>query len=169
MEDMIRGIAMMAPVATILYLCWDTVQIRRKRRKRLSFWRWVLSVYLLSLLYGTLLNRIDRDYFYFLLHGERGQLEWVMHFPPTDMNSAIHDLYNVALFFPWGLLLPICQPKMRNGLLVVASGIAAVLCIETMQYLGSMAFSLNDILTNGAGMIAGYVMYAIGARLCRRK
>lgn len=76
---------------------------------------------------------------------------------------AIQLIENVLLFLPAGILCPWMWKQMRNWKRSFLLGFAGSLLIETLQMLtGRGLFQLDDLITNAAGMMAGYGIYQIG-------
>ena len=82
---------------------------------------------------------------------------------------AIQLIENVLLFLPAGILCPWMWKQMRNWKRSFLLGFAGSLLIETLQMLtGRGLFQLDDLITNAAGMMAGYGIYQIAKKLWKR-
>ena len=76
---------------------------------------------------------------------------------------TIQLIENVLLFLPAGIL---CPWMWKRSFLL---GFAGSLLIETLQMLtGRGLFQLDDLITNAAGMMAGYGIYQIAKKLWKR-
>ena len=80
-------------------------------------------------------------------------------------------MLNILLFIPLGFLLPLVYGKVfRDPVLTVLTGYLFSASIESMQYItGRGLTEIDDVITNTVGTAAGYVMFVLVMRLCRRK
>lgn len=78
--------------------------------------------------------------------------------------SKAYFLENILLFVPFGCCLPIVWKRTKN-LFVMFFAAAVLSCgIELAQYLNRRGFSqLDDVVTNVAGALAGWMIYMIFA------
>ena len=120
-------------------------------KKRFPIW-WILltSAYMGLLFAGTL--RIER--FRELIEWRRPMF-WDIGF---QISFRAHDMYNVALFLPWGILGMTRAKKTSAPFICLASGVAASAFIETFQLYHMGSFDLGDILTNTAGCVLGILV-----------
>ena len=82
---------------------------------------------------------------------------------------TIQLIENVLLFLPAGILCPWMWKQIRNWKRSFLLGFAGSLLIETLQMLtGRGLFQLDDLITNAAGMMAGYGIYQIAKKLWKR-
>ena len=77
---------------------------------------------------------------------------------------------NVALFVPFGMLVPLVAPKTHSLLRIVASAFAVAVSIELLQYAGRWVGSarwtdVDDVLLNVAGALIGYGLLRVGQYL----
>lgn len=87
--------------------------------------------------------------------------------PFTGMSYNMENtLLNVLLFVPLGMFLPILADKYRSLGRTVLFGFAATTLIECLQLFTYRATDINDIITNVAGTIIGYVIARILMKLC---
>lgn len=77
------------------------------------------------------------------------------------MVSFINNvLGNIIGFFPYGMILPIIIPRMRQGFLVVLSGFWLSLGVEALQlFTGVGCFDVDDLLLNTFGTLSGYLVF----------
>ena len=69
---------------------------------------------------------------------------------------------NFLLFLPLGILLPMGIKLFRLAFFGLLSGFAISAGIEYMQYRLSMGvFDLDDIMMNGLGFAAGYMVFTL--------
>lgn len=69
---------------------------------------------------------------------------------------------NVVGFIPFGLLLPILFPKVKNIVLVMISTFMLSLCFEVFQLVFKVGcFDVDDLLLNTIGGFVGYIIFRI--------
>jgi len=69
---------------------------------------------------------------------------------------------NVVGFIPFGLLLPILFPKVKNIVLVMISTFMLSLCFEVFQLVFKVGcFDVDDLLLNTVGGFVGYIIFRI--------
>ena len=74
--------------------------------------------------------------------------------------DAKNCLLNVALFVPLGFLLPMFWEKYRKGSNAFLFGLGMSLLIELAQIFTLRATDVNDLITNGAGTVLGWALWA---------
>jgi glycopeptide antibiotics resistance protein len=68
---------------------------------------------------------------------------------------------NIAVFIPFGILLPLCFKKPFIIILLVF--LAGVLCVETLQLVFRRGtFDVDDIILNTVGFLLGWLCYLLG-------
>lgn len=76
----------------------------------------------------------------------------------TQMNR-VFTLENVIMFVPFGLLLPVCFPKLKHPALIALFGFLGSLCIEVTQYVAKWGrFEFVDLWTNTLGAAIGWMI-----------
>jgi len=71
--------------------------------------------------------------------------------------ALVNLVGNLALFVPLGVLLPALFPRLRKAVPFLLTVLAALLCVETIQYLlGVGAADVDDLLLNTLGALAGF-------------
>ena len=167
MEDIIRGILIAAPLGTVCFFAVAIPLKRSGRIHRISAWTFLFTVYLFVLLYGTIIGRImDGSRF-----GMLGNMELYVAFHFDTWASILHDGLNVALFAPYGFLLPLCLSRCHwamRFMWTLISGIMLTMMIETMQYLLGMSFDLKDMITNIAGLVVGLIFYGFFSLVAKK-
>lgn len=69
---------------------------------------------------------------------------------------------NILGFIPYGMILPVILPKMRQGFLVVLSGLMLSLGVEVLQLVtGAGCFDVDDLLLNSLGAFVGYLIFMV--------
>lgn len=153
-----------------------------KRRKKTNFgpfWRFLLVVYslcMLWLLFGRSRNWHDgMTYGQMLrqnlnltpLYTIRNYLNVVLHYPNATIyrHCVINLVGNVVMFIPAGWLLPRCIPRLRRFFPFLLCCVLTILAVECLQLLTLLGFfDVDDIILNLLGMLAGYLLY-----VCFRK
>lgn len=86
-------------------------------------------------------------------------------------NQCLPDRYfveNILLFLPFGCFLPIVWPQAENVLTLALSACMISIGIEMAQYITGRGYSqLDDIVTNTAGAVIGYLLFFIAAKIIR--
>ena len=113
-----------------------------------------LSIYLAILLVGTLLNRNV---------GEEYLIEWIPFwsyyqvFAVDDSPLAWQMLYNILVFVPMGIFLPVNFQKVRKLRDVVLCTVGLSLIIEVLQLVLKLGlFEFDDLFHNTLGAVIGY-------------
>lgn len=82
----------------------------------------------------------------------------------------VNILGNVLAFAPFGFLLPLLNKKYRRFFYVTFLSLIFSLAVEAIQlYLKVGIFDVDDLFMNTLGGVFGYLTYAFGARLCRKR
>ena len=77
----------------------------------------------------------------------------------TDI-ALLNIFGNVALFVPFGFLLPVNAQRLRALLKCAAVSAAAILAAEVLQLLFKVgSFDVDDIILNLSGVLIGYILY----------
>lgn len=116
--------------------------------------------YLLAILYITLFSRWG-------VHNTSVKTGFF-----TDFGESLHHLgLNIALFIPFGFLLPAVAPKKRqNGVFSVLTGMMLSTFIETIQMVLQIGeCDIKDIVGNTLGTVLGYLIYCLVARRYRNE
>ena len=74
------------------------------------------------------------------------------------LDTWVMNLFgNLAMLFPFGLLLPLLVPSMRRLLQFVYTLLICNLSIEVLQYITNFgSFDIDDIILNCSGGLIGY-------------
>ena len=73
----------------------------------------------------------------------------------ADLKNSI---LNIALFLPLGCFLPILWSRFRRPIPVVIFGFGFSVFIELLQMLTYRATDVNDLITNTAGTLLGFLL-----------
>ncbi|MFF2907460.1 VanZ family protein [Paenibacillus sp. NPDC057934] len=78
-------------------------------------------------------------------------------------NRAVNLLGNVAVFVPFGLLLPLIWNKLSSAARLALVMIPVILLLECLQMLLHVgSFDVDDLLLNMLGVWAGYAVIRLG-------
>ena len=116
------------------------------------------ALYMGFLLHGTVVSRLDS--WEELLRWRLSDFDtvwWNFELGARTELTAMHAVFNVALFVPWGLLGMCYQRKAGTGILVLLSGMAMSAGIEFFQVCHGLSFDLGDLLTNSVGTAIGCI------------
>lgn len=127
-------------------------------RRKPALWKVLITtLYVGFLLHGTIIGRID----------SLSEL-WQWEKPSTfdisyqislnDAASALHALFNVALFIPWGICGMLFCKRIFGGLAVILSGCLMSVFIECFQVFHRMSFDAGDFVANAVGCIVGVLL-----------
>ena len=79
--------------------------------------------------------------------------------PLRGMLTDITNSYlNVLLFIPLGIFVPCLWPEYRSMIKTVGMGLMTSLGIEILQIFTFRATDINDVITNVAGTMIGYLI-----------
>ncbi|MCD8153254.1 MAG: VanZ family protein [Clostridiales bacterium] len=78
-------------------------------------------------------------------------------------------LGNVVGFIPFGFILPVIVPELRNGFLILLAGFSLSLGVELIQLVSRVGcFDVDDLFLNTLGAAAGYVFFTLCDHVRRR-
>lgn len=82
------------------------------------------------------------------------------------LNSFENLVGNVAVFMPFGYLLPCISRKSQSWITVLCKGFLFSTAIELFQLFSAFgAFDVDDLLLNSFGVLLGYLLYAMNKKL----
>ena len=74
------------------------------------------------------------------------------------LNDITNSYLNVLLFIPLGIFVPCLWPEYRSMMKTVGLGLMTSLGIEILQIFTFRATDINDVITNVAGTMIGYLI-----------
>ena len=88
------------------------------------------------------------------------KIGWSYNFIPLYgmLNDIINSYLNVLLFIPLGIFVPCLWPEYRSMMKTVGLGLMTSLGIEILQIFTFRATDINDVITNVAGTMIGYLI-----------
>ena len=88
------------------------------------------------------------------------KIGWSYNFIPLYgmLNDIINSYLNVLLFIPLGIFVPCLWPEYRSMMKTVGLGLMTSLGIEILQIFTFRATDINDLITNAAGTMIGYLI-----------
>lgn len=154
-------------------LCFATyLWINRESITRLVIAKgMIFSIYIVVLLGGTLLNRIPGKEYGVVLTPFWSYYET---FVEGKIYLKEQMLYNVIVFLPWGIMLPIWFEKIKNLKTVLCSTMIFSVLIESLQWIfrcGTCEF--DDVFHNVLGAAFGYgilkLISIVRGKVCTRE
>ena len=86
----------------------------------------------------------------------------------TDI-ALLNIFGNIALFVPFGFLIPLFEKNLRSLLKCAAVSLAVIVVVESLQLLFKVgSFDVDDIILNMLGVIIGYAVYKIGLSVYKK-
>jgi glycopeptide antibiotics resistance protein len=86
----------------------------------------------------------------------------------TMFDFYYQSLGNIGWFMPFGLLAPLTMQSKHKMVRTIIMGSLLSLSIETMQFFLITGVSdIDDWIFNTIGVICGYLVYALGAGICK--
>lgn len=79
--------------------------------------------------------------------------------------ELVLSLLNVAMFVPLGFFLPLLWKKYRRLKNTLLFGVGATVFIELAQLFTYRATDINDVITNTAGALLGYLLFLLAHKL----
>ncbi|MDD4565198.1 MAG: VanZ family protein [Eubacteriales bacterium] len=114
----------------------------------------LLTGYIFTVLYATFFNRAGHYLGSPNLHVFSSYLAAWNSFSLRGWQQLI---FNIALFIPLGVLLPLWKKRFRKAFWIIGAGFLFSLSIEVFQLLsGRGSFDLDDLFNNLAGTVIGY-------------
>ena len=88
------------------------------------------------------------------------KIGWSYNFIPLYgmLNDITNSYLNVLLFIPLGIFVPCLWPEYRRMMKTVGLGLMTSLGIEILQIFTFRATDINDVITNVAGTMIGYLI-----------
>ena len=126
----------------------------------------VLTLYLSFVLAGTLINRLPDPI-------NEGKIipfwsYWEMIFNNNE-NMWKQILYNIFVFIPWGILLPLLYTKARQMRVTILSAAIFSAGIELIQLIFRLGyFEFDDIFNNTLGALIGYGLWKLVSKYMRK-
>jgi glycopeptide antibiotics resistance protein len=154
-----------------LALVWlGVIRRARKRQHPINWWRLVIisvfSIYLADVFWNTVSLSI------FIMPLQlRGNINLVPILGIIKMADAmiqssnpwsfINLFGNLALFIPFGFLLPIVFPKINAIWKIFLAGLCLSLTIEIWQLFLPRASDVDDLILNITGALVGYLIFLL--------
>ena len=161
-----------AVVSGLVYLPWGWFTHRREKGSLLfHLARYALVGCVLSLAYLTVFWHYPDISFwpeaYFL---NLRPFAWAVEgYEMSTQNMVRQLLLNIAMFVPYGLLLPMAMKGLRSFLRTGAAVLGTTAAIETIQYFIGRSADVDDVMMNFLGGVLGYLLYVLLNRLLGSK
>lgn len=88
----------------------------------------------------------------------------ILNFVPLADGFSFGFIANIILLIPFGFLLPLIWPHFRKFSFTLLAGVLSSLAIEISQLFSFRATDIDDLLTNTAGTVIGYLIIACFAK-----
>jgi hypothetical protein len=157
--------------ALLVWVPWRVVLWRKGDRNRdrekvvAVLFAWALAVVALTL-FPIQIVLYDWDF-----HANLVPLvETVRMWRGATLHTSITNVGgNLAMFVPFGVLMPLLFAKSRRPLSLAAQAFAVTTLIEAVQWLSrSRIFDVDDLILNTAGGLLGLGLYHVGVRVFGR-
>ena len=87
---------------------------------------------------------------------------WISEVYEMGVAKMIQQLLlNIAMFVPYGLLLPMVFKKLRSISMQIIAVFLTTFSIEALQYLMGRSADIDDIIMNCLGGLVGYLCFKI--------
>ncbi len=154
---------LIALLSALLYLPYLRYFDIHKGKQKLSyhFLRYTFLGYLLALLFLTIFWGIS-SYSFPPKHYFLNLRPFVWLYEVYDMGvkkMAEQLLLNIAMFIPYGFLLPMIFTKMRRFSRTVMTVLCSTVLIETVQYFLGRSADIDDVIMNFIGGLIGYLFF----------
>lgn len=111
----------------------------------------------------------EREYRYNLVPFVEIRRFWIYREQLGSFALFTNIFGNVIGFIPYGFILPVIVRRFRSGFLIILSGFALSLCIETIQLVTKVGcFDVDDMILNTSGAAIGYLAFFICDHMRRR-
>ena len=156
-----------AAVISLLLFAVNKYIFKRKTR----LWKlpvgFLLLLLIMFIFYLTFFTRVEADYGQADLHLLRSYREaWNSY----SLRNWQLVLFNIAIFVPFGFLVPIVINRFRHFFITIPLGFLYSLSIELGQYLtGRGLCELDDLLNNTIGVVVGYFLFLFFYTICKAK
>ena len=127
------------------------LQKKEGRKMPLCFFRALFAVYVLVVIQITFFSREP---------GSRNGMNLEL-FSTWGYSVITHAFFieNILMLVPFGILAPLCFPKLRPMWKCVLLGGCCSVCLELSQYITRRGYcELDDMLTNTFGVLCGCVL-----------
>lgn len=119
----------------------------------------VFSVYVVFVLYYTVLGRYSQEEYTFQIYIYKSYKYLIEDFGTHSLRQVI---LNIIMLIPFGFLMPIVIKDKRKYLITLLSAFALILFIESMQLIMQCGtFEVDDIFNNLLGTVIGMLIYAL--------
>lgn len=81
----------------------------------------------------------------------------------------VNIIANVLMFSPMGFLMPLLWPRWQSAKKMLLAGLCFSVSIETTQLFIGRSTDIDDVILNVLGVMAGYWLYCLAAKLVTAK
>ena len=134
---------------------------RKKSGKRVSgtYYMFILifALYIYGVYHLTGMGTVHDGLRYGHLWVRGNQLNFIPFSYGVDITSCL----NIALFIPFGFLIPVIWEQMSRLICVIGSGFAFSFLIEMSQLLNSRCTDVDDLIFNTLGAVTGFGLFKL--------
>jgi glycopeptide antibiotics resistance protein len=127
-----------------------------------KLFRVILVLYTFMLIYWMFfgfsrVHTVDYKYNLVLFSTLRMYIEHFDHFPFVTWIVNVGG--NIFVFVPFGILLPLCFPRLKRTFPFLTTFLVGITLLETCQLLWRVgSFDVDDILLNTIGALLGFIL-----------
>lgn len=140
---------------------------RQKFNKLQCFAAILLSLYIVVLLYFTVVGRYSHEEYGYEIQFFTSY-RWFFQYNGEQVLRQL--LINLIMLVPVGFLLPVIIQAKHKYLITMALSLLLTTFIETMQLITKCgSFEVDDIINNFIGAVIGMLLYAICSKFIYRQ
>ena len=152
--------AMFCAVSIFLYK-------RHKFNKAQCFAAILLSLYIVVLMYFTVVGRYSHEEYEYKINFFTSY-RWFFQYNGEQVLRQL--LINFVMLMPVGFLLPVVINAKHKYLITMALSLLLTVFIETMQLITKCgSFEIDDIINNFVGAVLGMLLYVLCSKLIKPK
>ncbi|MBS7224590.1 MAG: VanZ family protein [Clostridiaceae bacterium] len=161
-----------AVLSALLYLPFWAVRRKQLGKRSLLYHlvRYALLGCIFSLIYLTILwifpIQFPPDHYFLNLR----PFSWVHETYLMGMEKMLEQLFlNIAMFIPYGLLLPLAMLKLRHWYRTGLAVLGTTVSIEIVQYFIGRSADIDDVIMNLTGGLLGFALFTLLRRLFHKQ
>ena len=158
-------------ISVIAFALFCTVSIflykRHKFNKAQCFAAILLSLYIVVLMYFTVVGRYSHEEYEYKINFFTSY-RWFFQYNGEQVLRQL--LINFVMLMPVGFLLPVVINAKHKYLITMALSLLLTVFIETMQLITKCgSFEVDDIINNFIGAVLGMLLYVLCSKLIKPK
>ena len=161
-QRVILSVLIFLALCVVISLLYKDQKINKRQRNAAV----ILSLYIVILLYFTVIGRYSHEEYELRLYYYYSYRRLIDHF---DWHNLRQLVINIAMLVPVGFLLPMVFSKRKYWKTLFASMLLIIL-IEILQMLTkSGSCEIDDMINNLIGTLFGMALYRIASQLYRKQ